>query len=38
MNINYRKYLKNKDRLKTKSIKTMREFETRVKSFQKGER
>ncbi len=36
--INYRKYLKNKDRLRTKSIKTMREFEALVKSFQKGER
>ena len=33
--INYKKYLKNKDRLKTKSIKTMREFEARVKSFKK---
>lgn len=35
MMINYKKYLKNKDRLKTKSIKTMREFEARVKSFKK---
>jgi len=37
MNINYKKYLKNKNRLKTKSIKTMREFEARVKSF-RGQR
>nr|DAN83853.1 MAG TPA: hypothetical protein [Caudoviricetes sp.] len=37
MNINYKKYLKNKDRLRTKSIKTMREFEARVKSF-RGQR
>ena len=36
--INYRKYLKNKNKLGIKNIKTMREFETRVKSFQKGER
>nr|DAK18623.1 MAG TPA: hypothetical protein [Caudoviricetes sp.] len=37
MGINYKKYLKNKDRLRTKSIKTMREFEARVKSF-RGQR
>lgn len=37
MNINYKKYLKNKNRLKTKSIKTMREFEARVKLF-RGQR
>nr|DAF60019.1 MAG TPA: hypothetical protein [Siphoviridae sp. ctUM413] len=37
MMINYRKYLKNKDRLRTKSIKTMREFEARIKSF-RGQR
>nr|DAR38122.1 MAG TPA: capsid protein [Caudoviricetes sp.]DAY31849.1 MAG TPA: capsid protein [Caudoviricetes sp.] len=36
MNINYKKYLKNKDRLGVKSIKTMREFEARIKSFKKG--
>ena len=38
MNINYKKYLKNKDKLGIKSIKTMRQFEALVKSFQKGER
>ena len=37
MNINYKKYLKNKNRLRTKSIKTMREFEARIKSF-RGQR
>nr|DAR81761.1 MAG TPA: hypothetical protein [Caudoviricetes sp.] len=37
MNINYRKYLKNKDKLEIKNIKTMREFEARVKSF-RGQR
>ena len=37
MMINYRKYLKNKDKLEIKSIKTMREFEARVKSF-RGQR
>ena len=36
--INYRKYLKNKNKLGIKNIKTMREFEALVKSFQKGER
>ena len=37
MNINYKKYLKNKDKLGIKNIKTMREFEARVKSF-RGQR
>lgn len=37
MNINYKKYLKNKDKLEIKNIKTMREFEARVKSF-RGQR
>ena len=36
MNINYKKYLKNKGKLGIKNIKTMREFEARVKSFKKG--
>ena len=38
MGINYKKYLKKRDEIKKAGIKTMREFETRVKSFQKGER
>lgn len=37
MNINYKKYLENKDKLGIKNIKTMREFEARVKSF-RGQR
>jgi len=37
MNINYKKYLKNKDKLGIKNIKTVREFEARVKSF-RGQR
>jgi|GEM_PF-2590263 hypothetical protein len=37
MNINYKKYLKNKDKLEIKYIKTMREFEARIKSF-RGQR
>lgn len=37
MMINYRKYLENKDKLGIKNIKTMREFEARIKSF-RGQR
>jgi hypothetical protein len=35
MNINYRKYLAKRSELGVKHIKTMREFEARVKSFKK---
>lgn len=38
MGINYKKYLKKQDEIKKAGIKTMRQFETLVKSFQKGER
>ena len=36
--INYKKYLKKRDEIKRAGIKTMRQFEALVKSFQKGER
>lgn len=38
MGINYKKYLKKRDEIKKAGIKTMRQFEALVKSFQKGER
>lgn len=38
MGINYKKYLKKRDEIKKAGIKTMRQFEALVKSFQKDER
>lgn len=38
MGINYKKYLKKRDEIKKAGVKTMRQFEALVKSFQKGER